>query len=91
MKCANCQMLNNTPETPCTHCGRMMPALKPSFISKPDAEDENAEGESSGVSTEEGQEEAQETGQDEGQAEEEVDLESGHVDNVGDDSETPVP
>lgn len=117
MKCANCEMLNQIPETNCSHCGRMMPALKPVFDSSADVESENAEGESSGVSAEEGSQEGQNEGEgqtseteevgesptEQGQAEtsqeaetasdagsdaEEVTLEKGHVDNVGDDSES---
>ena len=101
MKCAKCEMLNQIPETPCSHCGRMMPALKPVFISKTEAEDENAgqaENDASAeAQTEEtGDAESQaESGQTEGSAEaeatpeaEEVVAEAGHVDNVGDETET---
>ena len=118
MKCANCQMLNNIPETPCTHCGRMLPALKPIILKvKPDADEAGEGGEAGGQVSSEGAD----TGEDSGNAGEgaengtaddgsdagvvasdqggegdnsdlntpgEVEAESGHVDNVGDPSES---
>jgi hypothetical protein len=91
MKCAKCEMLNQIPETACSHCGRMMPALKPVFISKPEAEDDNAEQtETPEKETDAPAETEQAETTQEAEAEA-VTLESGHVDNVGDESETPVP
>ena len=91
--CTNCQMTKQFPGTNCSHCGRPIPELKPTTLTLSEdevqTEKDHAEGQPDGVSegtpeTEEGQEtEEAET--------EEVTLESGHVDNVGDDSETPVP
>ena len=117
MKCANCQMVNQTPETPCSHCGRMLPAPKPNFISKdPDDERESEEGSESGEGGAEGAEggeaengagEGSEAGADAADAaggdaadaggegsdpvadpEGELAPEDGHVDNVGDETET---
>lgn len=112
MKCANCEMVNQIPETPCSHCGRMMPALKPSYISEdgddaaekeketqPQTESGQAEGaentqappdagaDAGGESGDAGGETVAVEGEAEGGAEQ-VTPESGHVDNVGDESET---
>ncbi len=98
MKCANCQMTDQVPGTHCSHCRRLIPEPQPITLTEA-PEDENAnEADASGeAQTEETTEaptsetseaEASETSD---QAEEEVELESGHVDNVGDESETPVP
>lgn len=84
MKCANCEMTNQLPGTKCSHCGKLIPEPKPVTLTAA-PEDENAEGKSSGVSAEEGQKESETQTE---AAPEEVVPEKGHVDNVGDETET---
>ncbi len=89
-QCKNCQMQNQNPGTDCSHCGRAIPELQPTTLTLPaeeSAEVEDAQGQPESVSegTQEAEVEASETQAPEA---EEVVPESGHVDNVGDDSET---
>lgn len=86
-QCKFCQMENQNPGTNCSHCGRAIPELKPTTLDK--AEDNHAKEQPDGVS--EGTQEEEEKGQAQTPETEEVTLESGHVDNVGDDSQTEAP
>ena len=119
MKCANCQMDKQTPETPCSHCGRMLPAPEPCYIDENEAAENGEEGgagETGGEGGEEGAgggedqngtgeteetgageadsasgepaDEGGESGDAEPDPEGELAPEDGHVDNVGDESET---
>lgn len=124
--CKFCQMKNQIPETPCSHCGRMLPAPEPCYISKDEDDAENSE---AGAATETGSEsgeggaesgeggddqgsgsesaeagdgsaaeagaadseaagEGGESGDSESDQESEVAPQHGHVDNVGDESES---
>jgi cell wall-associated NlpC family hydrolase len=59
MKCKFCEMLNQQPETACTHCGRMLPALPGPMTTTESENDENAESQAESgqaETTQEGQE-----------------------------------
>ena len=89
MKCTNCEMVNQTPGTNCSHCGRPIPAAAPIFS---EAVDELEDGAETPATEEEKTEDSGGPQTEEAPAaEEEVELEKGHVDNVGDEAETPVP
>jgi hypothetical protein len=81
-------MVGQIPGTPCSHCGRAIPEAEPVFSETEVVEDADAHTESPQAETEA---ESNETPEAEAPAEEEIELESGHVDNVGDETETPVP
>ena len=97
MICANCQMVGQRPEAPCSHCGRMLPAAEATFVNKPEDSEDAGDNEAGadGADAGEGQDgadesavaETQATPETESQAEEVV-PQDGHVDNVGDESET---
>ena len=92
MKCKKCEMLNQQPETPCSHCGRMMPVLPKPITSTP-PEKENAGNNEAGADGADNGEGAASSeavsGAEEATTEEGIsEAVAGHVDNVGDEAET---
>jgi hypothetical protein len=85
-QCQFCQMQDQQPGTNCSHCGRPIPELKPTFTEAEDAEEQPESVSEGPEETEEAPQDSTEAG--EAPAEEEVVPEDGHVDNVGDASET---
>jgi hypothetical protein len=81
-------MVDQLPGTSCSHCGRLIP--EPAPVTLTEAEDQEPENEN-GIPSGESQPEAQTQESEEAPASEEVVPEAGHVDNVGDETETPVP
>ena len=101
MKCTNCEMVDQLPGTKCSHCGRLIPEPKPVVMTKAMDDDASAETETDPQASnvdDSGQETTKspaEPGSTEAPAETEtspntaaVTPEKGHVDNVGDETET---
>ncbi|NIO38976.1 MAG: hypothetical protein GTO41_01500 [Burkholderiales bacterium] len=81
MKCAKCEMVNQIPGTNCAHCGRPIPHPEPIVTDTPEPVDATP-------FTEEAAAEEAPAQAEEAQEEQAIEPESGHVDNVGDESET---
>jgi predicted flap endonuclease-1-like 5' DNA nuclease len=83
-------MLNQTPGTACSHCGRAIPDPKPVFTDAVEADNGEEAQETLGSQTESEQAETTEAPETTPEADAGPDTvvpEDGHVDNVGDESE----
>jgi hypothetical protein len=84
-------MVNQVPGQNCSHCNKPIPEEKPTFTESADESEEAAEVETPAAETEANPAEAGEAQTEEAPPDDAVETESGHVDNVGDEAETPVP